>query len=176
VYFVVEASVPVTSIDGWQTGRYEGTDANTLATEGRAPVVVRTALSFVSVEGARRNLEAKARPFGWDFDAVVASARQAWDGVFGRVEVWTEAGRTCASGRAVDARAAVDPRGPRVGRRVVELLPRGGGRRRLHARGPGGRRGAPIMGAPRPRRPRGGGRLVLRMGPAPNETLWAGGR
>jgi len=145
--------VPVTSLDGWQTGRYEGTDADygtawrtpvtwqhgvaevrgdgssgavlTLAAECRAPVVVRTALSFVSIEGARRNLEAEARPFGWDFDAVVASARQAWDGILGRIEV--SGGRAedrRLLGRAVDARAAVDPRGPRVGRGVVELLPR----------------------------------------------------
>jgi predicted alpha-1,2-mannosidase len=115
VYFVVETSVPVSSLDGWQTGRYEGTDTNygtawrtpvtwqrgvaeargdgssgavlTLAAQGDEPVVVRTALSFVSIEGARRNLEAEARPFGWDFDAVVASARQAWAGILGRVEV-----------------------------------------------------------------------------------------
>lgn len=43
------------------------------------------ALSTVSVEGAKNNLH-KELP-GWDFDAVVANARQAWNGYLSRIEV-----------------------------------------------------------------------------------------
>jgi predicted alpha-1,2-mannosidase len=115
VHFVIEASVPVPALDGWHAGRYEGADTNygtawrapvswrrgvdevkgdgssgavlTLAPEMDRPVVVRTALSFVSVEGARGNMAAEAHPFGWDFDAVVGAARRVWGELLGRVEV-----------------------------------------------------------------------------------------
>ena len=49
------------------------------------PVVVKVALSTTGVEGARRNLAAEAP--GWDFDAVRAAARAAWNEALGRVEV-----------------------------------------------------------------------------------------
>lgn len=49
------------------------------------PVVVKVALSTTGVDGARKNLAAEAP--GWDFEAVRAAARAAWNEALGRVEV-----------------------------------------------------------------------------------------
>ena len=49
------------------------------------PVVVKVGISAVSVEGARKNLEAEVP--GWDFDAVRKQAEEAWDKELGRIEV-----------------------------------------------------------------------------------------
>ena len=48
-------------------------------------VLVKVALSPVSVEGAKANMAAELP--GWDFDAVKADARQAWNKELGRVAV-----------------------------------------------------------------------------------------
>ncbi len=53
-------------------------------------VLVRTGISLVSVANARLNLEQElARPFGWDFAAVVQNQRRAWNEMFNRVEIET---------------------------------------------------------------------------------------
>jgi hypothetical protein len=58
-------------------------------TNGEA-VEVRTGISFVSAENARLNLEQElAKPFGWDFPAVVANQRRAWNDLFDRIEIET---------------------------------------------------------------------------------------
>ena len=41
-------------------------------------IIVRTGISFVSIENARQNLETEMKPFGWDFDAVVKNAQKIW--------------------------------------------------------------------------------------------------
>jgi len=46
-------------------------------TKADEKILARVALSTVSVEGARKNLQAELP--NWDFDAVAAAARQAWD-------------------------------------------------------------------------------------------------
>ncbi len=53
-------------------------------------VEVRTGISLVSVEDARLNLEQElAKPFGWDFEAVVQNQRNVWNDIFGRIEIET---------------------------------------------------------------------------------------
>ena len=49
------------------------------------PLVARVALSTVSVEGARRNLDAESA--GMDFESVVAANRAAWNGLLSRAVV-----------------------------------------------------------------------------------------
>ena len=48
-------------------------------------LVVKVALSSVSVEGARRNLEAEAPR--WDFDSLRLAAARAWNAELGKIEV-----------------------------------------------------------------------------------------
>lgn len=48
-------------------------------------VLVKVAISYVSIEGARRNLEAELP--GWDFDKVRADAKAAWNKELSKIEV-----------------------------------------------------------------------------------------
>jgi putative alpha-1,2-mannosidase len=43
----------------------------------KGPVLVKVALSYTSIEAARRNLEAELPH--WDFDRVVSESRQDWN-------------------------------------------------------------------------------------------------
>ncbi len=52
---------------------------------GDSPVLVRTSVSAVDIDGALRNLDAELP--GFDFDAVRAAAHQAWDKELGRVKI-----------------------------------------------------------------------------------------
>jgi predicted alpha-1,2-mannosidase len=53
-------------------------------------VLVRTGISLVSVANARLNLEQEmAKPFGWDFAAVVQGQRRDWNEIFQRVDIET---------------------------------------------------------------------------------------
>ena len=51
-------------------------------------VLLKVALSPVSVEGAKANMAAELP--GWDFDAVKAGARTAWNNELGKVQIETE--------------------------------------------------------------------------------------
>lgn len=55
------------------------------ATKEGEQVLVKAGLSFVSVEGARRNLAAELP--GWDFDGVRAAARERWNRELSRISV-----------------------------------------------------------------------------------------
>ena len=50
-------------------------------------VLVRTGISFVSTAQAQLNLTTEARPFGWDFKAVAATARNTWNDLLSTVEI-----------------------------------------------------------------------------------------
>ncbi len=53
-------------------------------------IEVRTGISLVSLTDARENLEQElAKPFGWDFAAVVQNQRRVWNNIFDRVEIET---------------------------------------------------------------------------------------
>ena len=49
------------------------------------PLIVKVGISAVSVEGARKNLDAETP--GWDFDAVRQQAEGAWNAKLGKIEV-----------------------------------------------------------------------------------------
>jgi predicted alpha-1,2-mannosidase len=94
VYFVIRFSQPVQSAtlaSGDQldrTARHaEGTALKVVFdfAEGAAPLLVKVGISAVSVDGARRNLEAELP--GWDFDAVRRAASDAWERELGRIRV-----------------------------------------------------------------------------------------
>lgn len=115
LHFVVQLDTPIASMDAWTRGDFPGGSTNygtdwrtptrftrgvrTFDSSGRCGIVLnfatkpgqvvkaRTALSFVSLEGARRNLAVELGPYGWSFDAVRAAARRSWNDLLGRVEV-----------------------------------------------------------------------------------------
>ncbi len=94
VYFAMTFSRPVTHISyfladsvrqdthwGARLAVYLAFDA-----AGNGELLVRTALSSVSVEEALANLHT-ADTFGWHFDRMRTAARQAWDRELGRIQV-----------------------------------------------------------------------------------------
>lgn len=115
VYFVSQLSQPVGPLKAWKTISYTGKDANygtfwrdrqqllpasahyrdraiagvlvEFASPPGQPVVLRSGISFVSVAYARLNLAEDSKPFGWDFDQVVAAAQATWNQLLGKVEL-----------------------------------------------------------------------------------------
>ena len=97
VYFVAEFSKPAKGISYLQPGeiddskmpriaaRYARVDFDTAEGE---QVLVKVALSPVSIEGAKANLAAELP--GWDFDATAAAADKAWNDELSKVKIETE--------------------------------------------------------------------------------------
>jgi len=102
VHFVARVSKPFKSMGGW-VGEEIRQDVDEIAGKGDVgvflsfstrqgePILLQTGISLVSIEQARLNLETEMKPFGWDFDAVHAHARQTWNELLGKIEV--EGGR-----------------------------------------------------------------------------------
>ncbi len=98
VYFVAKVDKPMRSFGTWVNG---SVDSSTNYCWGRGDVgaflnfdtkeneVIRlkTAISFVSIEQARKNLEMESEPFGWDFDKVKRNAEDEWDKILGTIQV-----------------------------------------------------------------------------------------
>ena len=112
VNFVLQLDKPIGSMDAWRRAEprpgpygdwstpvtyeenvtaFRGKDrcgiVLNFSTRKGEVVRVRTGISLVSEDGARANLEREMKPFGWDFDAVVRNARQAWAPLLASVEV-----------------------------------------------------------------------------------------
>ena len=95
LYFVAEFSKPFRSFgtalnEVIQPEQREARGANVkafaqFAVDSGEQIIVKVALSSVSIDGARRNLEQEVP--GWDFDAVKAKAEQAWNAELGKIEV-----------------------------------------------------------------------------------------
>ena len=80
VYFVIRFSRPFAAGDATNPNKR----AFNFGSGGEA-LLVKVAISAVSVEGARKNLEAELP--GWDFDAVRAAADTAWEGELSKIRV-----------------------------------------------------------------------------------------
>jgi predicted alpha-1,2-mannosidase len=95
IYFTAQFSRPFASSavaldDAPQAGSTQGNGTNVkwagdYAVQAGETILVKVALSTVSVDGARNNL-AKELP-GWDFDATRKRAEQAWAKELGKIEV-----------------------------------------------------------------------------------------
>ena len=93
VYFAVEFSKPMTYYQtrGDSDGRdraAKGPDVKSVlrfSTKSNEQILVKVAISYVSIEGARKNLEAELR--GWDFDKVRADSKAAWNKELSKIEV-----------------------------------------------------------------------------------------
>ncbi|MCC6143805.1 MAG: GH92 family glycosyl hydrolase [Candidatus Hydrogenedentes bacterium] len=103
LYFVIEFDRPMAGFGVWE-GRTPHRGARVLESTGPSDagafaefdlaeggtVQLRSAISLVDLEGARKNLETElAGPFGWDFAGVVAQQRAAWNGIFERAQIET---------------------------------------------------------------------------------------
>ncbi|MEO3756036.1 glycoside hydrolase domain-containing protein [Streptomyces sp. B6B3] len=78
---LVDGGAAVEKVEGDTAGcyvRYDGIEAGDV-------VRMKVALSFTSVAGARRNLEAELP--GWDFDAVREASQRHWNRMLGRIDV-----------------------------------------------------------------------------------------
>lgn len=100
LHFVAEFNRPFESLGGWQ-----GTDILNESNEIKVTkdldigafikfnlekdqtVLMKTAISYVSIEQARLNMETEMDEFGWDFDAVHNNARKIWNELLGKIKV-----------------------------------------------------------------------------------------
>ena len=97
VYFVAEFSKPARGIAYLQPGEMDDSKMPRIAaryarvdfdTEEGEQLLVKVALSPVSVEGAEANLAAELP--GWDFEATAAAADKAWNDELSKVKITTE--------------------------------------------------------------------------------------
>lgn len=98
LHFVIRFSEPFHTLNGWNEGREQqniteisgkndiGVYALYTTEEGKQ-ITVCTALSLVSIEQARLNMEAELAPLGYDFDHVHKQTRQKWSDLLSKIEV-----------------------------------------------------------------------------------------
>ena len=98
LHFVIRFSEPFHTLNGWNEGREQqniteisgkndiGVYALYTTEEGKQ-ITVCTALSLVSIEQARLNMEAELAPLGYDFDSVHKQTRQKWSDLLSKIEV-----------------------------------------------------------------------------------------
>lgn len=99
LHFVIQFDKPFASFHGWQDakpvpGTQNGIEGKgnmgawvSFRTDRDEAVQIRTALSLVDLDGARKNLAAELEPHGWDFQKVHAATRAQWEEIFNRVQV-----------------------------------------------------------------------------------------
>jgi predicted alpha-1,2-mannosidase len=95
VYFVMQFSEPFEVADGLQNGALVKDPKELAGQDVRATfhfkhemgktILVKVGISAVSIEGARKNLQAEIS--GWDFDAAVSQAAMAWNNELGKITV-----------------------------------------------------------------------------------------
>jgi predicted alpha-1,2-mannosidase len=100
LHFVARFNRPFESMGGWQGSdiTYDSdeirvsTDSDIGAfvkfKRGNDPVILmKTAISYVSIEQARLNLDTELGKFSWDFDAARQNARDIWNNLLGKIKV-----------------------------------------------------------------------------------------
>lgn len=96
IYFVAKLNQPIESVQGWVDHKLLGTQPDTiqgvnagigLLLEGDESneVLMKVALSYVSVEQARKNLNAEIDH--WDFDRIVNESEDTWNDWLSRIEI-----------------------------------------------------------------------------------------
>ena len=95
VYFVARFSQPMSGFGGWKKGELQPPSDSIsgknigafLRFKGNAekPVLMKVGISYTSVDGARKNLEAELPH--WNFDQVVADSKQEWNENLSRIHV-----------------------------------------------------------------------------------------
>jgi predicted alpha-1,2-mannosidase len=104
LHFVARLNRSFDSMSGWRGEEYRtdidaisitddrdiGVSLNFATREGEV-VLLKTGISYVSIEQARLNLEQESSAFGWDFDLACEQARSTWNSLLGKIRV--EGGR-----------------------------------------------------------------------------------
>ncbi|MGO1596592.1 MAG: GH92 family glycosyl hydrolase [Sphingobacterium sp.] len=85
LYFVMQFDKPFT--DFHQFGEQNTGAYVTFPTSAEEEVVIRTGISFVSIDQAVHNLEEETKPFGWDFDRLVNHNKGVWNTLLSRIQV-----------------------------------------------------------------------------------------
>lgn len=96
--FLIQFDKPFDTFNGWNNNNLKRNITEisgagdvgafvTYKTERDEPIKVRTAVSLVSVDQARVNLETEMKPYNWDFDAVKKDAREKWNELLSRIKV-----------------------------------------------------------------------------------------
>lgn len=98
VHFVARFNKSIEHFGGWK-GNENIKDVKEVAGKGRMGafadfntkmgevLLMQTAISLVSIEQARLNLETEMNPFNWDFDAVRNNAKKVWNGMLSKIQV-----------------------------------------------------------------------------------------
>ena len=81
VYFVIRFSRPFAPVTDSSNPHVRAFDFGS----GGEPLIAKVAISAVSVDGARRNLDAEVP--GWDFDSVRRAADEAWERELSKIRV-----------------------------------------------------------------------------------------
>ena len=95
IYFILRSRTPFRTAGAWHDGAFDqgaasaaGATAGAVlgfqTTPGRQ-IEVKVAISYISVDQARANLDADAP--GWDFDAVRTRNADAWEALLGRIRI-----------------------------------------------------------------------------------------
>lgn len=99
LYFVIQINKPFKTFNGWSESQgilenieeiRDSIDVGayiTFDTHKGEQILIKTGLSLVDLEGARRNLEVELGHFGWNFDAVVKKAKDEWNKLLGKIKV-----------------------------------------------------------------------------------------
>lgn len=98
LYFTIQFNKPFKSLNGWNNesiltqvdqikGKKDMGAFVTYSTQENEAIMLKVGLSLVDMEGARNNLKTELDPFGWNFEAAAASAREQWNALLSRIEV-----------------------------------------------------------------------------------------
>ncbi|MBE7171596.1 MAG: GH92 family glycosyl hydrolase [Williamsia sp.] len=98
VHFVIRFDRPIEHFGGW-VGNQQAKEGKEVAGKGHMgayadfktkkgdKIQVQTAISLVSVDQARLNLETEMNPFNWSFEGVRNNARTVWNGMLNKIKV-----------------------------------------------------------------------------------------
>jgi len=98
VYFVAKVDKPMKSFGTWVNGfidtvatycwgRHDVGAFMNFDTKAGEVIEMKTAISYVSIEQARKNLEVESEVFGWNFDEVRANAVKEWRKILEKIQV-----------------------------------------------------------------------------------------
>jgi predicted alpha-1,2-mannosidase len=98
VHFVVRFDKPIEEFGGW-VGNKIVKDVKEIIGKGKLGafadfkvkkgevIQMQSAISLVSIDQARLNLETEMNPFKWDFNAVHENARNVWNNLLGKIKI-----------------------------------------------------------------------------------------
>jgi len=99
LYFSIQFNKSFKALNGWKNSQIPITNIDTIkgdndlgayvtfSVKENEIIMMKVGLSLVDMNGARNNLKTELEPFGWNFDAVVAEAREQWNTLLSKIEV-----------------------------------------------------------------------------------------